>query len=64
MNITGASAWDTRTFDACGPYQWARRFLKNSLEAQANRIDFGIEWLAAQKFIPWGMLAHKMGCGS
>jgi hypothetical protein len=46
VTITGASAWVTRMFEACGPYQWAREFLKNSLEAAATRIEFGIEWLA------------------
>jgi len=31
-------------FEACGRFQWAREFLKNSLEAGATRIEFGIEW--------------------
>jgi hypothetical protein len=50
ITITGASAWVTRMFEACGPYQWAREFLKNSLEALATRVEFGIEWLAVEKF--------------
>lgn len=33
-------------FEACGSYQWAREFLKNSLEAKATRVEFGIEWQA------------------
>lgn len=36
-------------FEACGNYQWAREFLKNSLEASASRIEFGIEWQAVEK---------------
>jgi hypothetical protein len=36
-------------FDACGPYQWAREFLKNSLEAKADRVEFGIEWQSVEK---------------
>lgn len=48
ISITGASAWVTRMFEACGPYQWAREFLKNSLEAGAKRVEFGIEWLAVE----------------
>lgn len=50
VSITGASAWVARMFEACGPYQWAREFLKNSLEACAKRVEFGIEWLAVERF--------------
>src|SRR5882724_1451135 len=50
LRITGASAFVNRMFEACGSYQWAREFLKNSLEAGATRIEFGIEWQAAEKF--------------
>jgi len=48
--ITGASDWVNRMFEACGSYQWAREFLKNSLEAKATKIEFGIEWQAVEKF--------------
>src|SRR5689334_11469711 len=47
--ITGASAFVNRMFEACGPYQWAREFLRNSLEANAKHIEFGIEWQAVEK---------------
>jgi hypothetical protein len=47
--ITGASAFVNRMFEACGPYQWAREFLRNSLEAGAKHIEFGIEWQAVEK---------------
>jgi hypothetical protein len=49
MKITGASNWVNRMFEACGPFQWAREFLKNSREADATRIEFGIEWQAVVK---------------
>jgi len=49
IGITGASNFVNRMFEACGSYQWAREFLKNSLEAQATRIEFGIEWQAVEK---------------
>lgn len=49
VEITGASAFVNRMFEACGPYQWAREFLANSLEADATRIEFGIEWQAVEK---------------
>lgn len=47
--ITGASNFINRMFEACGTYQWAREFLKNSLDAQATKIEFGIEWQAVEK---------------
>jgi len=49
IDITGASNFVNRMFEACGSYQWAREFLKNSLEAQATKIEFGIEWQAVEK---------------
>ncbi|MBK8324488.1 MAG: ATP-binding protein [Betaproteobacteria bacterium] len=50
VEITGASHFITRMFEACGPYQWAREFLKNSLEANATQVEFGIEWQAVERF--------------
>lgn len=49
VQITGASNWVRRMFEACGPHQWARELLKNSLEAGATRVEFGIEWQAVEK---------------
>src|SRR5260370_42380524 len=49
LQITGASVFVNRMFEACGPYQWAREFLKNSLEANATKVEFGIEWQAVEK---------------
>jgi len=48
LRITGASNFVNRMFEACGSYQWAREFLRNSLEAGAQNIDFGIEWQAVR----------------
>src|SRR5262245_2268800 len=50
LQITGASNFVNRMFEACGSYQWARELLKNSLEAHATRIEFGVEWQAVEKF--------------
>jgi hypothetical protein len=47
--ITGASNFVNRMFEACGPYQWAREFLKNSIEANATKVEFGIEWQAVER---------------
>lgn len=49
LAITGASNFVNRMFEACGPYQWAREFLKNALEALATTIEFGIEWQAVER---------------
>lgn len=49
LRITGASNFVNRMFEACGNYQWAREFLKNSLEATATKIEFGIEWQAVER---------------
>ena len=50
LAIVGATHWVNRMFEACGNYQWAREFLKNSLESGADKIEFGIEWQAVEKF--------------
>lgn len=49
VQITGASVWVNRMFEACGSYQWVREFLKNSLESKATKVEFGIEWQAVEK---------------
>src|SRR5262249_3213731 len=49
LAIIGASHFVNRMFEACGPYQWAREFLKNSIEAEATKVEFGIEWQAVEK---------------
>jgi hypothetical protein len=49
LAIVGASHFVNRMFEACGNYQWAREFLKNAGEAGATKVEFGIEWQAAEK---------------
>lgn len=49
LAIVGASHFVNRMFEACGNYQWAREFLKNSLEAGATKVEFGIEWQGVEK---------------
>jgi Histidine kinase-, DNA gyrase B-, and HSP90-like ATPase len=49
LSIVGASVFVNRMFEACGNYQWVREFLKNSLEANATKVEFGIEWQAVEK---------------
>ena len=50
-------------FEACGNYQWAREFLKNSIEAGATKVEFGIEWLAVEKFGVYRRIIADNGVG-
>jgi hypothetical protein len=63
IDIVGASNFVNRMFEACGSYQWARELLKNSLEAGATRIEFGIEWQAVAKFGVYRRTIADNGCG-
>jgi len=63
LDISGASNWVTRMFDACGPYQWARELLKNALEADATRVEFGIEWQAVERLGSYRRTIVDNGCG-
>ncbi len=49
IGITGASHFVNRMYEACGQYQWAREILRNSLEASATRVEFGLEWQAVER---------------
>jgi hypothetical protein len=63
IEITGASNWVNRMFEACGPFQWAREFLKNAREADADKIEFGIEWQAVEKFDVYRRTVADNGAG-
>jgi hypothetical protein len=63
LRITGASNFVNRMFEACGTYQWAREFLRNSLEAGATKIEFGIEWQAVEKLGVYRRTIVDNGCG-
>jgi hypothetical protein len=63
VSITGASNFVNRMFEACGSYQWAREFLKNSLEAEATKVLFGIEWQAVEKRGVYRRTVIDNGCG-
>jgi hypothetical protein len=63
LQITGASNFVNRMFEACGTYQWAREFLKNSVEAGATKIEFGIEWQAVEQLGVYRRTVADDGCG-
>lgn len=49
IGIRGASDFVNRMFEAAGPHQWVREVLRNSTEAGAKRIEFGLEWQAVER---------------
>jgi len=63
LAIRGASHFVNRMFEACGPYQWAREFLKNSIEAGAKKVEFGIEWQAVEKLGVYRRTIADDACG-
>ncbi|SRR5579883_69242 len=63
LDIVGASHFVNRMFEACGNYQWAREFLRNSLEAGASKVEFGLEWQAVEKEGVYRRTISDNGCG-
>lgn len=63
IDIVGASNFVNRMFEACGKQQWAREFLKNSLEAGATKIEFGIEWQDVERSGIYRRIVADNGCG-
>lgn len=63
LRITNASVQVRRSYEACGPYQWARELLMNALEAGATRVEFGIEWQAVEKLGAYRRTIIDDGCG-
>ena len=63
INIVGASHFVNRMFQACGTFQWARELTRNSIEAGATRIDFGIEWQAVEKLGVYRRMVVDNGVG-
>jgi hypothetical protein len=63
VGITGASHFVNRMFEACGKYQWARELVKNSLEAGATKIVFGVEPQAVKNLGVYRRTVADNGCG-
>ena len=49
MKASGIQHHVARVYREGGEYQWVREALTNSLEANAKRIEFGIEWQAVHE---------------
>jgi hypothetical protein len=63
LAIVGESHFVNRMFESCGNYQWAREFLKNSIEAGATKVEFGVEWQAVEKFGAYRRTVADNGVG-
>lgn len=48
MKTAGTEHLIERTYRESGTFQWVRETYKNAVEAEATRIEFGIEWQAVE----------------
>ena len=48
MKTAGTQHFIERTYRESGTFQWVREAFKNAEEANATRIEFGIEWQAVE----------------
>lgn len=49
MQTSGTQHLIERTYREGGRYQWVRESLKNSIEAGATRVEFGVDWGAVER---------------
>ena len=48
MKTSGTEHFIERTYREGGTFQWVRETLMNAIEAEATRIEYGIEWQAVE----------------
>jgi hypothetical protein len=63
MKASGIQHHVARVYREGGEYQWVRETLTNSLEANAKRIEFGIEWQAVEELGVYRRLIADDGDG-
>ncbi len=63
IGIRGASDFVNRMFEAAGPHQWVRETLKNSKEAGATKVEFGLEWQAVERMGQYRRTISDDGAG-
>lgn len=63
MKTAGTQHLIERTYREGGTYQWVRETIKNSLEAGATQIEFGIEWQAVKSQGVYRRVIADNGCG-
>ena len=50
MKTAGTEHFIERTYREGGAFQWVRETAMNAVEADAFRIEFGVEWQAVEQF--------------
>ncbi|MEK6328318.1 MAG: hypothetical protein AABM66_12470 [Actinomycetota bacterium] len=63
MTTTGTQHLIERTYREGGDFQWVRETYKNSEEAGATRIEFGIEWQAVENLGVYRRVIADNGSG-
>jgi hypothetical protein len=63
MKTAGTHHFIERTYREGSQYQWVREILVNALEADASRVEFGIEWQAAKNNGVYRRMIADNGCG-
>lgn len=63
METSGTQHLVNRTYRESGPFQWARETYINALEAQATRVEFGMEWQAVANKGVYRRTIADNGCG-
>jgi hypothetical protein len=63
MQTAGTQHLIERTYRESGQYQWVREIFVNAIEAEATRIEFGIEWQAVESLNVYRRTISDNGCG-
>lgn len=63
MQTAGTRHLIERTYRESGTFQWVRESYKNSIEAGANRVEYGIEWMAVENLGVYRRLIADNGGG-
>jgi hypothetical protein len=63
LQYKGVQHFINRAYNECQTFQWAREVLKNSLEAGATKIHFGVEFQAVEKLGVYRRLIADNGKG-
>ena len=63
MTTAGTQHLIERVYRESGPYQWVREALINAFEADATRVEYGIEWQAVETLGVYRRVIADDGCG-
>jgi hypothetical protein len=63
MKTAGTQHLIERVYRESGPHQWVREALINAFEADATRVEYGIEWQAVETLGVYRRVIADDGCG-